>query len=145
MTGKVKTDRDKTKSGGGNGNNDGNSNGDGSRNGNGNHKSEGDSSRNDNSERDGSRNGKSDSDRNGDGDRKRDRNGDGVFAALGLYSQIGVSISACVLIGVFAGIFIDRRFGTSPWFLFLGCLIGTGASFKAMYDLAVKKDKSRRL
>ena len=66
-----------------------------------------------------------------------------VFAAIAAYSQLGFSMSACVAIGIIGGIFLDRRLGTSPLFLILGCLIGTGASFKALYDLAVKKQKNK--
>ena len=63
------------------------------------------------------------------------------FSAIALFSQLGVSMSACVLIGIFGGIWLDGRLGTSPWFLFAGCLLGTAASFKALYDLTAKYRK----
>ena len=72
-----------------------------------------------------------------------DNNDNKIFAAIAAYSQLGISMSACVAIGIIGGIFLDRRLGTSPLFLILGCLIGTGASFKALYDLAVKKQKNK--
>ena len=65
-----------------------------------------------------------------------------ALSAAALYSQIGASLSACVLIGIFAGLWLDRRFGTSPWLLFAGAAIGTAASFKALFDLALKKPKN---
>jgi len=34
-----------------------------------------------------------------------------------LLSQVGISITVCVLIGIFLGRFLDQFFGTSPWLL----------------------------
>ena len=70
---------------------------------------------------------------------------DGLFSAVIAYSQLGISMSACVVLGIFGGIYLDRWLGTSPLFLFLGCLIGTGASFKMLYDLAAKKNMKKNM
>lgn len=64
------------------------------------------------------------------------------FSAAALFMQLGVSMCACVLIGIIGGIFLDRRFGTGPWLMFLGCLLGPAASFKVMFDLTTKYRKS---
>ena len=63
------------------------------------------------------------------------------LSVAALFSQVGVSMSVCVLVGILGGVWVDRRFGTSPWFLFIGALIGTASSFKSLYDIAVKKRK----
>ena len=68
---------------------------------------------------------------------------DKIYSSIALYSQLGFSMSACVVLGIFGGIYLDRWLGTSPLCLFAGCLIGTGASFKALYDLVVKKAGKR--
>ena len=70
-------------------------------------------------------------------------NGD-AFSALAIYSQLGISMSMCVALGIIGGIFLDRRFNTNPLFLFIGCFTGTGASFKALYDLTVKNNSKKR-
>ena len=72
------------------------------------------------------------------------KKGDTAFAAFAAFSQIGISMSACVVIGIFGGLFVDKRLGTSPIFMFFGSIIGTGASFKTLYDLATKKAKTNK-
>ena len=55
---------------------------------------------------------------------------------LTLFSQIGFSMASCVLLGVFAGQFLDRRFDTSPWLLLVFSLAGVAAAYKALFDWA---------
>lgn len=62
-----------------------------------------------------------------------------VLRALGLLTQLGVSMAVCVFIGVMLGKFLDGLFGTSPWLLVIFAFIGAGAAFKVMYDLAIKE------
>jgi ATP synthase protein I len=61
------------------------------------------------------------------------------FRALSFFSQIGITMAACVLIGVFLGRFLDNLFGTSPWLLLLFSFLGAGAALKALLDLGQKK------
>ncbi|MCL2538739.1 MAG: AtpZ/AtpI family protein [Oscillospiraceae bacterium] len=61
-----------------------------------------------------------------------------VIRALGLLTQLGISMAVCVFIGFGAGVLLDRYLGTGPWLLIVFSLIGAGASFKVMYDLAIK-------
>lgn len=58
---------------------------------------------------------------------------------LSFFSQIGVTMVACVLIGVFAGRFLDDLFGTAPWLLLFFSLLGAAAALKALFDLGNKK------
>jgi ATP synthase protein I len=58
--------------------------------------------------------------------------------ALSFFSQIGITIAACVFIGVFLGKFLDEFFGTSPWLLIIFSLLGAFAAVKALFDLASK-------
>jgi len=55
--------------------------------------------------------------------------------ALSFFSQVGITIVACVCIGVFLGRFLDSFFDTSPWLLLIFSLLGTAAAFKALFDL----------
>ena len=58
--------------------------------------------------------------------------------ALAFLSQIGITIAACIAVGVFLGWFLDRFFNTSPILLIICSLLGIGAAFKAIFDLASK-------
>lgn len=58
---------------------------------------------------------------------------------LSFLSQIGIAMASCVLIGVLSGKFLDSLFGTSPWLLLVFSLLGAGAAFKVLFDLAAKK------
>ena len=55
--------------------------------------------------------------------------------AITFLSQIAITMAVCVFIGVFLGSYLDRLFGTSPWFLLIFSLLGVGASFKALFDM----------
>lgn len=59
----------------------------------------------------------------------------GIIKALSFYSQIGVTIVSCILIGVLIGKLLDRLLGTGPWLLLLFSLFGVGAAIKALFEL----------
>ena len=59
--------------------------------------------------------------------------------ALAFFSQVGITIAACVAIGVLLGNFLDNFLGTSPWLLLIFSFIGVGAAFKSIIDIANKK------
>jgi len=52
--------------------------------------------------------------------------------------QIGVTIIACLAVGIFLGWLLDRFFGTTPWLLMVCTLLGIGAAFKSIFDFAKK-------
>ena len=45
------------------------------------------------------------------------------------YSTIGIQLAAILLLFLFGGHWLDERYGSSPWFVLLGTLIGMGAGF----------------
>jgi len=59
--------------------------------------------------------------------------------ALAFLSQIGITIAACIVVGVFLGIFLDRLFGISPILTIICSILGLIAAFKSIFDLASKK------
>ena len=61
-----------------------------------------------------------------------------IFRAVGLFTQLGISMASCIFVGVIAGKYLDKWLGTSPGFLILGSIIGGAASFKLLYDIAIK-------
>ena len=60
--------------------------------------------------------------------------------ALALLSQVGVSIAVCLLIGVGGGLFLDRLFGTAPWILIVGSILGMIAAFRSILELIPKDE-----
>ena len=61
-----------------------------------------------------------------------------VSRAVGLMTQIAVTMAGCVVIGVLIGLFIDNRLSTSPWFVLIFSFFGVAAAFKALYDMSQK-------
>jgi F0F1-type ATP synthase assembly protein I len=49
------------------------------------------------------------------------------------FAGIGIQFAATILVFVFAGIWLDKRFGTSPWLLILFVFVGASAGFFSMY------------
>ena len=58
--------------------------------------------------------------------------------ALSLCSEIGISVTACVFLGVFLGKALDRLLGTPPWLLLAFSLLGAAAALRTMVILAKK-------
>jgi len=58
--------------------------------------------------------------------------------ALAFLSQIGITIVACVAVGIFSGWLLDRALGTSPWLLLVFTLFGIVAAFKSILEFAKK-------
>lgn len=52
--------------------------------------------------------------------------------------QLGVTMFVCILIGVLVGRWLDVKLGTSPWLLFVFCLLGGAAAIKYLIDQAKK-------
>jgi F0F1-type ATP synthase assembly protein I len=46
---------------------------------------------------------------------------------------VGFELAAALLVGVFGGQWFDRRFGTAPWALFAGTLLGAGSGLFSIY------------
>ena len=48
---------------------------------------------------------------------------------------LGWYVAACLVIGVMAGVYLDRRFELTPLFTLLGVLLGTFAAFYGLYKM----------
>jgi len=57
---------------------------------------------------------------------------------LAYYSSLGLSVSLSVFIGLAVGVYLDRRFDTSPWFTLIFLVLGIVAGFRNI-GLAIKK------
>jgi ATP synthase protein I len=49
------------------------------------------------------------------------------------FAGIGVQFAATLLVFVFAGVWLDRRLGTSPWLLLVCVFAGAAGGFFSMY------------
>ena len=49
---------------------------------------------------------------------------------LAYYSSLGLSVALSIFIGLAVGVYLDRRFETSPWFTLIFLVIGIIAGFR---------------
>jgi F0F1-type ATP synthase assembly protein I len=59
--------------------------------------------------------------------------GSSPFQFVGL----GFELVVPLLVGLFGGQWLDRRFGTAPWLLFTGVLVGSAAGILNLYRRVV--------
>lgn len=64
-----------------------------------------------------------------------------MIRELGYYSSLGLSVSLSIFIGLAIGIFLDRRFDTSPWLMLIFMVLGIAAGFRNI-GLAIKKSRN---
>jgi positive regulator of sigma E activity len=60
---------------------------------------------------------------------------------LALLSQVGIMMIVPIFGGVFIGQFLDRKFGNGSLFLIVGIVLGVGAAFRNLYQLAQTKGR----
>ena len=60
---------------------------------------------------------------------------------LGYLSTVGLAMALSIAIGALVGYYIDKKFGTGPWFSFIGLALGIAAAFRNLY-LLYKKAKN---
>lgn len=63
-----------------------------------------------------------------------------MIRTLGYVSTIGISMAASIGIGAWLGLYLDKKFGTEPWLLYVGLALGIAAAFRNLY-LMYKKVK----
>ncbi len=61
---------------------------------------------------------------------------------MAFLSSMGMAIALSIAIGVFLGYWVDEKFGTSPWFFYIGLGLGIGAAFR---NLIYLYQKAKRL
>ena len=49
------------------------------------------------------------------------------------FAGVGLQLAAAIIGGLYAGQWLDHRFGTDPWLLMLGVFGGASAGFYSMY------------
>ena len=62
------------------------------------------------------------------------------------FAGIGLQFALTILVFVFAGVWLDRHLGTSPWFVLVCVFAGAAGGFYSMYrrvTLAQRRDAER--
>lgn len=60
---------------------------------------------------------------------------------LAYFSTIGLSVALSIFIGLAVGVYLDRRWDTSPWLTLIFMVLGIAAGFKNI-GLAIKKARN---
>jgi ATP synthase protein I len=68
----------------------------------------------------------------------------GEYRMLATASSIGLAVVLSILLGLFAGMWLDKRLKTEPLFLILGLLCGIAAGFRNIYVLAKRLEKAQK-
>ena len=55
-----------------------------------------------------------------------------MWRIAGTTGAVGIEIAAAIAIGYFGGHYLDGKFGTQPWLMYVGILAGIGAAIKAL-------------
>jgi F0F1-type ATP synthase assembly protein I len=55
------------------------------------------------------------------------------MGGAGRYAGLGIQFAASILLFLYLGQWLDKRFGTDPLFLYIGVFTGAGAAFYSMY------------
>ncbi len=83
----------------------------------------------------------------GGGQGREARRGSAV-PSLGEYAGVGLQFALTIVAFMFAGMWLDRTLGTSPWLLILFVFGGAGAGFYAVYRKLMaaqrRADEARR-
>lgn len=59
--------------------------------------------------------------------------------ALAKFSQVGICMLIPILMCIFIGKWLDKKFGTNILFLIIFTIIGVGAAFRNLYVIVIKE------
>lgn len=68
--------------------------------------------------------------------KRRESDNRQIMKAFGMVTQLGLTMAACIIIGLFVGIFLDNWLKTSPLFLIIFVFVGAAAAIKVLYDIS---------
>jgi ATP synthase protein I len=63
-----------------------------------------------------------------------------AFRDMAFYSSLGLSVALSIFIGLGLGLYLDRKFDTSPWMMLICLGLGIAAGFRNI-GLAIKKSR----
>lgn len=62
------------------------------------------------------------------------------FRELAYFSSLGISVALSIVIGLAIGVYLDRKFDTTPWLTLIGLGLGIAAGYRNI-GLAIKKSR----
>jgi ATP synthase protein I len=65
-----------------------------------------------------------------------------AFKDLAYYSSLGISVALAIFIGLGIGVWLDRKFDTSPWLTLVFLVLGIIAGFR---NIALVIKRARKL
>lgn len=54
-------------------------------------------------------------------------------SSVAVYAGLGLQFALSILVFLYLGQWLDRRFGTEPWLLLISVFVGAGGSFYSIY------------
>lgn len=72
---------------------------------------------------------------------KNNKNG---LQNLALITQVGLSVITPIILGVYLGMYIDRKVGTEGIFAIVFIILGAGGGFMNIFKLAGKTNNKRK-
>jgi ATP synthase protein I len=70
--------------------------------------------------------------------------GRGTAVSGAQFAGIGVQFALTILVFVFAGVWLDKRLGTSPWLLLVCVFLGAAGGFYSMYRTVTRRGGDAR-
>jgi F0F1-type ATP synthase assembly protein I len=65
----------------------------------------------------------------------------GNASSASALAGMGLQFVVVILICLYAGMWLDRKFGTAPWLLIVGVLVGATAGFYALYRVMTSANR----
>ncbi|MDR3134521.1 MAG: AtpZ/AtpI family protein [Deltaproteobacteria bacterium] len=65
------------------------------------------------------------------------------FRALATASSMGLAVVISIFLGLGLGLLLDRHFGTKPWLMLAGLLLGVAAGFRNLWVMALRVERSQ--
>ena len=70
------------------------------------------------------------------------------LVTYGKYSAIGLEFAVAAIVGIVGGSYIDSHFGTGPWGVFLGAILGLASGFyrlvTVLKEISDRREQNRR-
>lgn len=54
---------------------------------------------------------------------------------------LGLQFVVAILLALYAGMWLDAKLHTAPWFMLIGALLGAGAGFYSMFRVVMSQEK----
>lgn len=67
-----------------------------------------------------------------------ENNGPGFLKGIAMLASMGIAMVVSTFIGLLIGIYLDKFFGTKPWFTIIFLFFGIAAGFRNIYLMTKK-------